>query len=387
MEFQDLIEEYGTKLPQRIIDDIKAALPLGAKKADAKKVFEAVYAEFKTATVDPGEAVGLVAAESIGEPGTQMTLNTFHFAGVSEMNVTTGLPRLIEILDARKTIATEMMEIYLEEPYKSGQGIAEIAERIKETTFREYVSEISIDVVETIMRIRLDEEKMRTVGVTPDRLAKILLKALKEFTVAVDASVLVIKSTSKEDALKEIYKLKEKVKTIYVNGVKGVRQVLPVKRGEEFMIMTAGSNLKSVYKMAGVDKTRTSTNNVYEVEELLGIEAARKSIINEILKVLNAQGISIDTRHIMLVADAMCMSGSVLGISRYGIVKEKPSVLARASFETPLKHIFNAAVTKETDQLNSVIENVMLNQPVPLGTGLPHLVIKQPKSKGRSAEE
>ena len=110
---------------------------------------------------------------------------------------------------------------------------------------------------------------------------------------------------------------------------------------------------------------------------LLGIEAARQCVMNEIQKVLDNQGIDIDVRHIMLAADTMTASGEVLGINRYGIVKEKPSVLARASFETPLKHIFNAAIVGEGDSLNSVIENVMINQPVPLGTGLPKLVMKQ----------
>ena len=175
--------------------------------------------------------------------------------------------------------------------------------------------------------------------------------------------------------------MKEKIKLVYVNGVKGISQVLPVKRGEEYLIVTSGTNLKAIMKMNGVDKTRTTTNNLYEIEANLGIEAARQAIIHEIMKVLNAQGINIDMRHIMLVADTMCMSGNMLGISRYGIVKEKPSVLARASFETPLRHIFNAAMTNEVDELNSVIENVMMNQPVPLGTGLPHLVTKTVKTK------
>jgi len=94
------------------------------------------------------------------------------------------------------------------------------------------------------------------------------------------------------------------------------------------------------------------------------------------MKVIRTQGLNVDIRHIMLIADTMCMSGRVLGINRYGIVKEKPSVLARASFETPIKHIMAASMVGEVDELNSVIENVMLNQPIPTGTGLPQLVLK-----------
>jgi DNA-directed RNA polymerase subunit A" len=379
--------EYETKLPKSIMEEVKQHAA-GATDAKLKKILAAVYIEYQRALVDPGEAVGNVAAESIGEPGTQMTLDTFHFAGVSEMNVTMGLPRLIEVLDARKTIGTAMMEVYLLPPYNAGQDIKKIAEKIKETSFREYILEFHIDVLEANMTIKLDKTKMDMVDATPDKLIKVLLKGLKgfEFT-AIGTDTIVAKSAAKDEQLKDIYHLKEKIKDVYVNGVKGIKMVLPVKRGEEFLIVTAGTNLKKILAIEGVDTTRTTTNNIYEVEELLGIEAARQSIINEMNKVLDNQGIDIDVRHIMLASDTMSMSGHMLGISRYGIVKEKPSVLARASFETPLKHIFNAAITGEEDHLNSVIENVMLNQPVPLGTGLPRIVVRHfPKKVVKKAK-
>lgn len=372
-------KDYEGKMPKQLIEEIKQYTE-GMADAKLKKVIAAVYEEYQGTMVDPGEAVGNVAAESIGEPGTQMTLDTFHFAGVSEMNVTMGLPRLIEVLDARKTLSTEMMEIYLLPPYNSGQDIKKIAEKLKETNFTEYIQELSIDVLEATMTIELDKEKMALVDASPDKLIKILLKTFKTFEFKAESNRIVIKSTAKEDKLKEVYRLKEKIKELYINGVKGVTMVLPVKRGEEFLIVTKGSNLKKVFEVEGVDCTRTTSNNIHEVIEVLGIEAARQAIINEVNKVLDNQGIDIDVRHIMLVSDTMTLTGHVLGISRYGIVKEKPSVLARASFETPLKHIFNASITGEVDNLNSVIENVMINQPVPLGTGLTHLIMKNKNS-------
>ena len=379
-------QEYEDKLPESILNEVKLHLPEKATAARIKKVLARVHEEYLKSNVDAGECVGLVGAESIGEPGTQMTLNTFHFAGVSEMNVTTGLPRLIEILDARKAIQSPMMEVYLKPPYNKGEGIRKVAEKVKETLFEEYIRELSIDVVECTMTILLDRDKMALVGNDSDRLAKTLAKSLvKGFTVKKNGDdAIEIKSTSKDEPLKEIYRLKTKIKSVYINGVKGVRQVLPVKRGDEFIIMTAGTNLKAILKLDETDPLRTVSNDLYEVEEVLGIEAAREQIIREVLKVLRAQGIDIDIRHILLVADTMTMAGGLQGISRYGIVKDKPSVLARASFETPLRHIFNAAMIGEHDQLNSVIENVMLNQPVPVGTGLPHLVAKRPKVKSGS---
>ena len=157
--------------------------------------------------------------------------------------------------------------------------------------------------------------------------------------------------------------------------------MLPVKREDEFIIITSGSNLKEILQLPEVDPTKTITNDVFEIADVFGIEAARQAIINEVYKVIENQGLNVDIRHIMLVADTMCYSGSVKGITRYGIISEKSSVLARASFETPIKHVINASLVGEIDELNSVVENIMLNQPIPVGTGLPGLVTKIKEEK------
>lgn len=386
-----LFKEYEDMIPEKILNDIKEALPDKVSEAKLKKIFEAVYAEYLNSVAEPGEAVGLVAAESIGEPSTQMTLNTFHFAGVSEMNVTTGLPRLIEVLDGRAEISTKMMYVYLKKPYSEGKDIKKIAETIKETTLKDYIKDVSIDVADSQMVLTLDLEKLNRIGINIPAIIKILeksfakgyaFKASKE-----DESVLTIKSTAKEDDLNNLYKLKEKIQEIFVNGIKGITQVLPVKKGEEYLIVTAGSNIKDIFKLDFVDNNRTTTNDIFEIEKMLGIEAARQAIINEVSKVIDEQGLNVDSRHLTLVADTMSMSGTVLGINRYGIVKEKPSVLARASFETPIKHIINASTTGEVDYLRSVIENVMINQVVPLGTGLPRLVAKAAPERKKTKKE
>ena len=134
--------------------------------------------------------------------------------------------------------------------------------------------------------------------------------------------------------------------------------------------------MKDILELPEVDASRTFSNDINEIYHVLGIEAARQAIINEVYKVIESQGLNINIRHIMLVADTMCATGIIKGITRYGVVSEKASVLARASFETPIKHLINAALEGEVDNLTSVVENVMINQPVPLGTGLPGLVTK-----------
>lgn len=374
-----IFKQYTDKLPPKIIEDVKSGLPEKVTKAQVKKIMELVYEEYMTSLVEPGECVGLIGAESIGEPGTQMTLNTFHFAGVAEFNVTVGLPRIIEILDGRKKMSTPMMEIYLVEPYSKGKDIKKIAESIKQAEFRDFIDEINLEITEGKLEIKIDTKKLKRVKLGEARLLKILEKSLKGFTSKQKDNVITIKTKGKQENIGDLYKLKEKIKAIYVSGVKSITQVLPVRRGEEFVIITAGSNMKEVFKQDYVDKKRTTSNNIFEIMGFLGIEAGRQAIINEVYKVIENQGLNVDIRHIMLVADTMTFTGQVRGITRYGVVSEKSSVLARASFETPIKHIVAASLVGEIDPLNSVIENVMLNQPVPVGTGLPGLITKVKK--------
>ena len=370
------LKKYIGKLPPKLIEELQEMLPKGASDAKVKKIIEKVNQEYEQAKVHPGECVGLVAAESIGEPGTQMTLNTFHFAGVAEMNVTMGLPRIIEILDGRKELETPMMEIYLKPPYNKGKDIKELAMSLRETKLKDVSMEFLINVIESTIEVKVSKEKLDSIGLTLVSLAKIVEKAVREIVVKPVKDGIVVKLKKKNESLNEVYKVKEKIKVVYIKGIKEVKQVLPVKRGQEFIIITAGTNLRDVLELEWVDSTRTVSNNISEMAAVLGIEAARQTVIDEVYRVIEAQGLNIDIRHVMLVTDTMCWGGSIKGITRYGVVGEKASVLARASFETPIRHIVNAALIGETDELNSIVENVMLNQPVPVGTGLPSLITK-----------
>jgi DNA-directed RNA polymerase subunit A" len=374
----DLYAAYENKLPVSIIDEIKKH---AGKPSDARlqKILDAVSAEYENTLAEAGNSIGVVAAESVGEPSTQMTLNTFHFAGVSEMQVTMGLPRIIEIFDARKEPKTPTMEVYLQAPYSEGTDIKKVALQVKETTLKDYITSIAIDVTVPEIIIELSKERLGLVGVAEDAIPKMIEKAVKGYKAKLERGKIKINPSAVDDKTIDIYKAKDKLRAIYVSGVKGVSNVLPVKRGEEYVVITAGSNLKDVMKLSFVDRTRTRSNDLFEVQNVLGIEAARQTIIDEAMAVVKNQGLNIDVRHIMLIADTMTMSGELQGINRTGIVRDKQSVLARASFETPLKHIINASLVGEVDYLQSVIENVMLNQPVPVGTGLPGL-----KARGRA---
>ncbi len=318
------------------------------------------------------------------------TLNVFHFAGVAEVSVTQGLPRLIEILDARKEISTPSMEIFLKKSInKDMLEVKRVAALIKETKLNEIATEFSIDLNKLQVEVQLNQHRLKDLKLKPDQVAEALNANMKGVKASVSGEKIVIKTKAEENELMETYKIKEKAKEVFIKGVKGIKQVLPVKNGEEYVIITAGSNLKDVIEVEEVDETRTTTNSLFEVLKVFGVEAGRQNIIKEAQKVIEDQGLDVDVRHIMFIADAMTTSGTIKGITRSGITGEKKSVLARASFETPLKHLINASVIGEEDDLNSVIENVMLNQPVPLGTGLPDLVtrIKKDTISGKEGKK
>ncbi len=381
MVHEKIFKEYEEKIPESLISEVKKHVPEKITEAKLKKVLDEVEKEYRYSLAAPGECVGVISAESIGEPGTQMTLNTFHFAGVSEMNVTTGLPRLIEILDGRKTLSSEIMRIHLKKPYSGGKDLDKVVARLKEITLGDLIEEIDTDLVNSKLVLKLDKNQLKKYNVNSQKVINVLNKSVKAFKFELQGNSIEVLAAEGDADIVQLYKLKEKLKDVYVHGVKGIKQVLVVKREDEHVVLCAGSNLKDVMKLDFVDPTRTMTNDIFEIEKHYGIEAARELIVRELMEVIDGQGLNVNVRHIMLVADTMCMNGKVLGINRYGIVKEKSSILARASFETPIKHLVSAGLMGESDALSSVIENVMLNQPVPVGTGLPGLVIKTAKKK------
>lgn len=376
----EVFKEYQDVLNPQIIEDIKEKLPEKVTKTQLRAILDRTVEEVEDAKVASGEGVGLISAESIGEQGTQMTLNTFHYAGVAEMNVTTGLPRVIEILDARATIKTPMMRVYL-----SGNPSEDEAKKnalsIKATYLDEVTEEIDMDVMENSLIIHVSKNNLDAIGLSMEYIAKLLSKVVKSSNLKVDSTQFIVKNASKDNSIDEMYKLKEKIKNIFVTGIKGIDNVLLVRENDEFVIVTSGTNLREILDIDYVDSTRTYSNDIREMAEVFGIEAARQTVINEIRGVLTSQGLNIDNRHVMLVSDSMCQKGEIQGITRYGIIKQKASVIARASFETPIKHLLEASLIGERDNLTSVIENVMINQVVPIGTGIPQLRYMTPKKK------
>ena len=374
------VDKLKVILPESVIRGLEGGLlRVSKERAITRKQLDDVLGTVKQAYIDaivePGEAVGTVAAQSIGEPGTQMTLRTFHYAGVAELNVTLGLPRIIEIIDARRVPSTALMTIYLTGKLAEDKNRARaFAQEIEATTVEDVASQTEMDLINMEFVVTLDRGRMQQKELTPTKVASTIREALK-IEAPVEGNKLRIKPLTQ--TLSELRRTATKVKGVSLRGIKGINRVVVKMEGNEYVVYTEGSNLADILQLRGVDQTRTVTNNINEIEEVLGIEAARNSIIIEAVKTLEEQGLDVDVRHIMLVADMMTHDGDMKQVGRHGVSGEKASVLARASFEVTTKHLLDACIRGEKDKLDGIIENVIAGQPIPLGTGLVELVMRR----------
>ncbi|HOB06623.1 MAG TPA: DNA-directed RNA polymerase subunit A'' [Methanoculleus sp.] len=371
-------------LPYRTREDLKASL--AGKEITSEqfeRIVEMVSNEYQKSRIEPCEAVGVVAAQSIGEPGTQMTMRTFHYAGVAEINVTLGLPRLIEIMDARREPSTPTMAVYLLDDWAFDRDRArEVSWQIEAAPLHEF-GDITIDMENMQVLVLLNRAVCDRRKIAVDEIIEIAPRKIRErrhyrdFEVEADPKKPSITFTPKnQESYQNLFQLAEHVRNVIVQGIDDIERVVVRKEGGEYILYTEGSNLKDVFEVKGVDTSRTRSNNISEIADVLGIEAGRNAIIQEALSTLNEQGIGVDVRHIMLVADMMCMDGEVKQIGRHGIAGEKESVLSRAAFEVTVNHLLDAAITNEVDELNGVTENVIVGQPIQLGTGDVKLIAK-----------
>ena len=336
---------------------------------ELRKLIIKLKQAYDRAYVEAGEAVGTVAAQSVGEPGTQMTMRTFHYAGVTELNVTLGLPRLIEIVDAREKIKTPTMDIYFTEDKRDDEEfVRTLANKIGKSTINDILSDFNLNYGTMEVEAVLDNKKIAEKRLDREEIDKKILKTFKKAVINGDHIVLSSNAEDSNFIIRELRLLADKFRDLQISGIKNIGRVI-IRRDDEWIIHTEGSNLKEVLSMDGIDQVRTTTNNIHEIGQVLGIEAARRSIINEAQKTLSEQGLSVDVRHIMLVADIMTSEGVVKSIGRHGISGEKSSVLARAAFEETGKHLLHASIRGEVDDLTGIIENIIIGQPIPLGTG------------------
>ncbi|MFW9969518.1 MAG: DNA-directed RNA polymerase subunit A'' [Candidatus Odinarchaeota archaeon] len=358
-------------IPEDLIGRIREKVKdVDLEEEQLEYLLNKIFINFNNAVVETSEPVGTVAAQSIGEPGTQMTLRTFHYAGVEEFSVTQGLPRLIEIVDARRFPSTPQMTVFLEKPYSESEEKAiKVHNRIEQIRIEQIIHDIDLDFVNWNIVINLIPKICEKKGIDLDEIPEILKRYKKKGTIKREGNSIII-DPGIED-LQSLQKLREKILKKVVKGIRGVKRGLltPSDDGEEWIIKTEGTNMQGVIQIEGVDVTRTVSNHIHEIEKLYGIEAARQMIILESQKVLEQQGLDVDLRHLLILSDLMCYSGSIQSIGRHGISGSKSSVFARAAFEVTVNQLLDAGLYGEEERLLGIPENVIVGQISPIGSG------------------
>ncbi|WP_342764340.1 DNA-directed RNA polymerase subunit A'' [uncultured Methanobrevibacter sp.] len=322
-----VLTDKGIEFPKGYVEDLaNAYVRRDLTDDELDKLADKLKTAYDRAHVEAGEAVGTVAAQSVGEPGTQMTMRTFHYAGVTELNVTLGLPRLIEIVDARKDIATPTMDIYFEEDKcQDEEFVKTLANKIGRSTINDILDDFNLNYAEMQVEATLSDKKIDERRLVKDEIIQKIESDFKKDKPEITGNLIIIKPKEDGDERHRIRNLRllaDKVRDLQISGVKKIGKVI-IRKDEEWVIHTEGSNLKEILSFEGIDARRTTTNSIREIEDVLGIEAARQSIINEANNTLSEQGLTVDVRHIMLVADIMTSEGEVKSIGRHGISGEK----------------------------------------------------------------
>ncbi|KAJ5676786.1 DNA-directed RNA polymerase II subunit RPB1 [Penicillium maclennaniae] len=381
-------------------------------------VLGAIEMRFARAQANPGEMVGVLAAQSIGEPATQMTLNTFHFAGVSSKNVTLGVPRLKEILNVATNIKTPSMTVY-QESHMSGQkeGAKLLRSVVEHTSLRSvteateiyYDPEIQSTVIENdrdmvesyfiipeeagediahqskwLLRIILSRPQLLDKGLTVQDVASKIKQAYPRDIAVIfsdnnaDEQVIRIRQIqdSKDDDDDDVEydvtlkKLEQHLlDTLTLRGVPGVERAFINEKSKEWVLETSGSSLAPVLAIPGVDATRTYSNQFIEIFEVFGIEAARTAVLRELTQVLAFDGSYVNHRHLALLVDVMTVRGYLTPVTRHGINRADNGALMRCSFEETVEILLEAAAFGELDDCRGVSENLILGQMAPAGTG------------------
>ena len=405
-----------------------------------------IKAKFEQAIVHPGEMVGSIAAQSIGEPATQMTLNTFHLAGVSAANVTLGVPRLKEIINVAKNLKTPSMIIHLKEKTdQQGQRRLEYTtdEILALKGKMEYTSLLNIislseiyyapDVTQSfieedrdlydffeimggefednednispwVLRLVLDKN---LIGVKMGYIEEIIKKYVKRGSVMILHSVDSAEEKKfhirmrcdpsmqkdEKDRQKSLEVLKmfehslltevslygiESIKKVYVRNVpkieyydssEGDNAGKQKKKLEESVLETDGTNLAKTFEVDEVDFTRTISNDINEIYNVLGIEAVRKSLLRELRNVLKPYGIYVNYRHISILCDLMTQRGYLTSITRHGLNRGESGPIRKATFEETVEILLEAGMFAEKDDLKGISENVLLGKLTKIGTG------------------
>lgn len=389
MEAQELPSHWNEGFTALVRDFLSKSSKTFKNLSQLARFISLVDEKYTRLRIEPGTAVGALAGQSIGEPGTQMTLKTFHFAGVASMNVTLGVPRIKEIINAAKVISTPIItaKLVTSKSLPSARIVKGLIEKTLLGDVAKHIDQV-IGSDGVCLRIELDLAAIQALQLT-DRInvssvQAALLKAPRllklagpggvEVLTASDSTILLklaSNSNSSTSTFFAMQQLRRALPHVVVAGISTVgRAVINDLGGANYNLLVEGYGLREVMTTEGIVGTETTSNHIAEIESALGIEAARSTIAHEITYTMSKHGMTIDPRHVALLADVMTYRGQVLGITRFGIAKMKDSVLMLASFEKTTDHLFDAARFAKQDDIDGVSECIIMGSPMPVGTGL-----------------
>ncbi|XP_061361835.1 DNA-directed RNA polymerase III subunit 1 [Gastrolobium bilobum] len=377
---EEAFTEDNSKNQKKFIQRIS-----GITRKQLEVFLDICLSRYRSKKIEAGTPIGAIGAHSIGEPGTQMTLKTFHFAGVASMNVTLGVPRIKEIINGAKKISTPIITAILENDDNIITARM-VKGRIEKTNLGEVAkTKIVMSPRLPSVVITLDMERIQDAHLNIDantvkesilQTKKIKLKPEQIKVLDIKKLEVVPQDADRSKIHFQLHYLENLLPSVVVKGIKTAERVVIDKeedkerKVEKFKLLVEGMGLREVMGVEGVDGRKTVSNHIIEVRDTLGIEAARKCIIEEIKFTMGSHGMSIDIRHMMLLADVMTVRGQVLGITRFGIQKMGKSVLMLASFEKTSDHLFHASVHGRDDPIEGVSECIIMGIPMQIGTGM-----------------
>ena len=343
---------------------------------------ETLSAKYRRALTEPGSPVGAICSQSVGEPATQMTLKTFHFAGIGA-NITLGVPRLTELVNASPSPSTPVVMA----PFDGSRSSSFVHACVDPTTVA-HVCRVAVKRGQdgSKIELRLDDERLARLNLpfdlTTTHVARGIL-AVPRCKIKTDnlrytdnTVTIVVPQGDSKTSNEFIAAVMTKVvpNAIVVGLSEASKGVTIEKIGATDGLLVQGSVLSKVMAVLGVDALRTYSNNIMEMAKVLGIEAARGALVRELKYVMDQHHISLNERHFKLLADHMTWTGDVQGVNRFGMRRTQTSTLMKASFEQTTDHLFDAAVQGKTDPIRGVSESIIMGQRVGVGTGRFHII-------------
>lgn len=396
--------EIADPLERSVAKYGKNGAPLKVYRSELQSFLNVCFEKYLRSLLEAGSAIGAVCGQSLGEPGTQMTLKTFHFAGLASANITMGVPRIKEVINASAKIATPIVTVFLDND--SSESFARVVKgRLEKTLLKDVSSQFRsvIGAKECFIEFTVDMGVVNKLALdlTCDDIADSISSSPK---LKLDRDLVSVKSKNRirimvpsdnktsSDAFFSLQVLQRLLPNVVVAGISTIQRAIiekfsdPLTGNEKFKLVVEGYGFQECLCTRGVYWKRSRSNHILDIQKFLGIEAARTAIIDEILIVMSSHGISLDERHVALLSDLMTFKGTVLGITRNGIAKMRDSVLMLASFEKTTDHLFEAAFFNKKDPILGVSESIIVGNPMNVGTGLVKLLqrIDMPSTESKS---